>query len=237
MRKRNVGLLCIVAAFWNVGHAAGPRASGCRTLQVEGELHAGEGYTRAIGGGLKLYFQPIAAGWILRILPESGPALAHDYAELATPPYQSPSPLSLSTDFAFRAQDAVGWNPRRFRYAGTSAAYQRLAEVYSRFEAAGAKPPAPLQVELSTQVSEASEGTLTLIDARLTPGTADQWRAALAVPANFDNTAHTIVDSPDGRNSALGKIYWVRFRVGLDVGAGFISGPGLKLLPRKCGTR
>ena len=41
----------------------------------------------------------------------------HDYAELATPPYESVSPLLLSTDFSFRAQDAVAWNPRRFRYA------------------------------------------------------------------------------------------------------------------------
>ena len=50
----------------------------------------------------------------------------HDYAELATPPYESVSPLLLSTDFSFRAQDAVAWNPRRFRYADNSAEFQRL---------------------------------------------------------------------------------------------------------------
>ena len=70
------------------------------------------------GNGLEVMLEPLASGWILRVLPASGPRPAHDYAELATPPYRSVSPLLISTDYSFRAQDAVAWNPRRFRYVG-----------------------------------------------------------------------------------------------------------------------
>ena len=82
------------------------------------------GLRSPIGERLKLLLQPIHSGWILRVVPgvrrpdADLAALTYaDYALLATPPYQSVTPLSLSTDFGFRAQDAAGWNPRRFRFA------------------------------------------------------------------------------------------------------------------------
>jgi hypothetical protein len=84
---------------------------------LDGELKDGRPFSQPIGNGLKIFFQPIHSGWILRVLPVSGPMGDYDYAELATPPYQSVTPLSISTDFSFRAQDAVGWNPRHFRFA------------------------------------------------------------------------------------------------------------------------
>jgi hypothetical protein len=92
--------------------AAPQKAARCRQATIDGELFAGKGLARPIGNRLVLYFQPIASGWILRVLPQAGLQGEHDYAELATPPYQSISPLSISTDFAFRAQDAVGWNQK-----------------------------------------------------------------------------------------------------------------------------
>ena len=141
--------------------------------------------------GLKLWFQPIASGWILRVVPVAGPLGQHDYAELATPPFQSVTPLSLSTDFAFRAQDAVGWNPRRFRFATSEDEFKRLSEVYERYESAGARPPATLEMEVADEVSKAAEGKLTIVDAKLVPGMADQWKMAAAVSSRFETTAHT----------------------------------------------
>ncbi len=223
-----------------VGMAAPPKSGGaCRRVTIEGELNAGQAYRKPIGGGLQVYLQAIASGWILRVVPVAGPAIEHgyiehDYAELATPPYQSVTPLSISTDFAFRAQDAVGWNPRRFRFATSAAAYQRLSDVYTRFEEAGATPPAPLELELSREIAQAAEGTFRILDARLIPGMADQWKMAGAVASHFTTTAHTLVEAPDGKPSELGKLVWLRFRLELDLPAGFSVAPGLMGVPRVC---
>jgi len=214
--------------------AAG-KMPGCRAGVIEGELRAGEEFTRPIGNGLRIWFQPIASGWILRVVPVVGPVGAHDYAELATPPYQSVSPLSVSTDFAFRAQDAVGWNPRRFRFATSAAEFERLSGVYQRFVSAGVAPSAGLEGELSKAIGETADGTLTIIDAKLVPGMADQWRMAGAVSSRFTSTAHTFVEPADGRSSALGRLVWVRFRVEVALPAGFKAEKGMTIVPHLCG--
>ncbi len=206
----------------------------CRQATVEGELTAGQPYSRPLGNGLRLYFQPIASGWITRILPLNGPIPAHDYAELATPPYQSVTPLSLSTDFAFRAQDAVGWNPRHFRFATSPAAYQPLQAAFDAYQRALPTVPGPIQAALARQVAQASEATLTILDARLTPGTADQWFIAASVASHFLTTAHTLAPPPDGISSPLGRLLWLRFRVVFELPPGFVPAPQLNIISRVC---
>jgi hypothetical protein len=224
-------------AFHGLAMAPGTGASkACPAGVIEGELEAGKEFRRPFGNGLAVWFQPIRSGWILRVIPATGPEGDHDYAELATPPYQSVSPLSLSTDFAFRAQDAVGWNPRRFRYASSAAEFAQLNEVYLRFVHAGATPPAPLQVELSEQIAQASEGKLTILDAKLAAGLADQWRMAAAVSSHFQSTAHTLVSGDAGAGTPLGRLLWIRFRVELDLPPGFRADPDLKIAPHICGN-
>jgi len=215
--------------------APGKRAA-CRAEVLEAELRAGKEFRHPIGNGLDLWFQPIAAGWILRVIPAIGPAGEHDYAELATPPYESVSPLSLSTDFAFRAQDAVGWNPRRFKFATSANEFDQLNEVYQRFIHAGATPPAPLQLELSDEVARASDGKLTILDARLVPGLADQGKMAASVAASFTTTAHTLVQPSDGKPGALGELLWLRVRVELALPPGFPADRGMRILPIVCGN-
>jgi len=224
-------------AFLPSGWAATPPAKpACRAGVLDAELQAGKEFRKPIGNGLELWFQPIASGWILRVVPETGPVGDHDYAELATPPYESVSPLSLSTDFAFRAQDAVGWNPRRFQFATSPAEFDQLDEVYQRFIHAGATPPAPLQLELSDEVARASGGKLTILDARLIPGVADQGKMAAAVSSNFATTAHTLVQPADGKPSALGKLLWLRVRVELALPPGFRPAGGIRMMPTVCGN-
>jgi hypothetical protein len=202
-----------------------------------GELHAGEALSQPIGGGLKVFFQPIAAGWILRVLPVAGPIGEYDYAELATPPYRSVTPLSISTDFAFRAQDAVGWNPRRFRFATSAANFHTLEQLYTQLIAAGTAPQPALESELASAIAQTSEGTLTIVDSKLVPGTADQRAAAAAVASHFTTTAHTLVQEPDGRTSPLGRLVWLRFRLELDVPTGFATNSALRVEPRVCELR
>lgn len=235
MNMTQIGLILLLL-FGGARMLGAPPAKpvGCRLAVIQGELLAGQSFSKRLGNGLQVYFQPIHSGWILRVIPLSGPAGDHDYAELATPPYRSVTPLSISTDFAFRAQDAVAWNPRRFHFATSSAAFRRLEDVYLRLEEAGGNPPAPLQVELSSQISEASEGTFTILDARLAPGTADQWLMAAAVASHFATTAHTVVQEPAGTASPLGRLVWLRFRLDLELPANFAPDPMLKVMPRLC---
>ena len=206
----------------------------CRSAVIDGELNAGQPFSANLGSGLKIFFQPIASGWILRVLPVSGPLPEHDYAELATPPYQSVTPLSISTDFAFRAQDAVAWNPRRFRFAASASSFERMAHGY----AAVIGHPEIISSDhyglLSSEIARSPEGSFTILDARLVPGNADQWQGAAAVASHFESTAHTIVQEANGTTSALGRLLWVRFRLKLDVPAVFAVNPALRLEPRVC---
>jgi hypothetical protein len=234
MTRRSMlgGAMLVLLGWVQVGEAGPPaRPADCKRAVIEGELGAGQGFSQAIGGGLKVFFQPIASGWILRVVPAAGPMGEHDYAELATPPYRSVTPLSISTDFAFRAQDAVGWNPRRFRFATSAASFARLERMYERLMAAGTAPPPALEEELASEIGQAAEGTFTILDAKLAPGMADQWSAAAAVASHFTSTAHTLVQEPA---SPLGRLVWLRFRLDLDLPHGFAAGSGLRVEPRVC---
>ncbi len=231
----------LAASVSSTCYAAGTPA--CRTEVIEGSVEAGRPFVQAIGNGLLLALQPVRAGWILRVVPATtrpadvGQPGFHDYAELATPPYQSVTPLSLSTDFALRAQDAVGWNPRRFRFADSPAAYARLLAAYNDFERAGAPTNGPVANALAAEVAHTSEGILKIVDARLTAGTADQGASAAAVSANFPTTAHTLVDAPAGKSTDLGELLSLRFRVELELSASFKPGGPGTLLTHICGSR
>jgi hypothetical protein len=203
---------------------------------VAGELNAGQQLSQPIGGGLKVWFQAIPSGWILRVVPVAGPLPEHDYAELATPPYQSVTPLSISTDFSFRAQDAVGWNPRRFRFATSPAEFDEVQAAYRDLMAAGATPSGKAQSALAQAIGKTSEGTLTIVDSRLVPGTADQWRMAAAVASHFETTAHTLVEEPNHTTSSLGRLVWLRFRLILDLPPGFRADPALHVETAVCGN-
>jgi len=178
--------------------------------------------------------EPLASGWILRVLPVGNTRPPHDYAELATPPYHSVSPLLVSTDFSFRSQDAVGWNPRRFRFAADEASFSRLLKAYREYETKDGPSPAS-QENLASLVAKAPNGTITILDAHLVPGTGDQAAAAAAVSFHFVATAHTIETPADGKATVLGKISWMRFRIALEIPKGFKADRSLNVKPEPCG--
>ena len=49
----------------------------CRALAaarcVEGEVQAGQSFERSFGNGLEFMLEPLASGWMLRVLPANGP--------------------------------------------------------------------------------------------------------------------------------------------------------------------
>ena len=166
-------------------------------------------------------------------MPKGSPEGVFDYAQLATPPYSAVNPLLLSTDYSFRAQDAVAWNPRRFRYAAGAAEFARLVAAYARYVRVS-PPSAASENELAAIVSKEPEGMLEILDAHLIPGAANQAGTAALVASHFNTTAHTVEDPPDGKGSTLGKLTWVRFRIGLDLPKGFVPDKGIKVAKGGC---
>lgn len=212
--------------------AGGPvRPGGCVRGVLDGEVSAEARYVRPIGDGLEVMLEPLASGWILRVLPTVGPRPAHDYAELATPPYQSVNPLLISTDFSFRAQDVVAWNPREFRFAADRGTFQRMLAMYDDL---GRSSSGAAEGELAVLASGSPVGSLQILDAHFVPGTADQAKMAAAVASHLNTTPHTVEQAADGRSTALGRVTWMRFRIDLELPAGFHVDPGMRLERGEC---
>lgn len=201
----------------------------CASASFEGEVEAGQSYTHALGNGQMFDLEAVRAGWIVRVLPVKGPRPPHDAAELATPPYNSVTPLALTTDFSFRAQDAVAWNPRRFQFALNPVRFAQLQGLYAAYMAA--PDNAALGEKLAEMAAASPTAELQVLDARLIPGTANQAQMAAAVASHFSQTPHTT--EPSGA-SPLGAITWIRFRVILHLPVGYQPDAGLTVDRRGC---
>lgn len=217
------GALCLVSL-----QAVGQKAT-CKRAVAEGEVAAGQKFERAFAPGLTFLLEPIASGWIVRVLGDR-PRQAHDYAELASPPYGGMTPLAVSTDFSFRAQDAIAWNPRRFHYAANAASFRSLLALYAPATSGDAQA-----VERLAGIAAAQpEATLTILDAHLAPGTNDVGRMAATVAQHLRSTPHTIEAAGA---SPLGRVTWMRFRIELELPAGAHAKPGFTEKKILCGLQ
>ena len=226
MRARVWGL----AALGVAGVASAQGRASCSSAVFEGEVSAGKSFEQVFAPGLKFLLEPIASGWIVRVLPVGEPRGAHDDAELATPPYRSVTPLAVSTDFSFRAQDAVGWNPRHFRYAATGADFRAMRGLYD----AASRGDANAERAMSEIAARQPEAELRILDAHLVPGTNDQAQMAAGVASHFESTPHS--EEANGA-SALGKVTWMRFRVGLDLLPGVKPAKGIREEKKFCNAQ
>ncbi len=207
------------------------QAMNCSRVEFEGDVKAGEGFERVFAPGLKFYLEPLKSGWIVRVLAAEEPRGSHDYAELATPPYRSVNPLLISTDWSFRAQDALAWNPRRFRYAESREVFRRLAAVYDKVMAGDAASSARAAELVSTQ----PEGTFQILDAKLVPGLADQAQMAATVASHLAETPHEVDQAQTP--SPLGHVEEIRFRVNLELLTGVPGNKGLKIEKMFCSAQ
>ena len=199
------------------------KPAACRAVTVEGEVRAGQRYRALVLQGVELQLEPAASGWVLRVVPVTQPG--EDWAEMATPPYRSVTPLAVSTDWGFRAQDAVGWNPRRFRFAQNQTAYASLRALRQAVEAGQTGKVAAL----ADLASQQPGGKLQILDAHLVPGTADQARAASLLAGHFATTAHALEQPAGGHPTPLGAITWMRFRISLELPPGEKAAAGRKV--------
>ncbi len=229
-------LLAIVGAKAPGSEAARVKSGSCTDVVLDGELRAGQQFRHVALSGLEARLDPLPSGWVLRIGPASGVRREEDFAEMATPPYRSVNPLLVSTDFSFRAQDAIGWNPRRFHFAADQQSFDEL-QLLRRASEAGGSAGRHAAAELARVASEQPEGTLEILDAHLVPGIADQTRGASMVAGHFLTTAHALEQPAGGRASALGEVTWIRFRIKLSVPRGAHPASGVLAQPAVCGGR
>ena len=207
--RKRCALRAFVSALCLLSGTAHGETKACKLLVFEGAVQQGQAFLHPITPLLDFKLEAVPAGWMVRVLPHGQHRPPHDYAELANPPYRSPTPILISTDFAFRAQDAIAWNPRSFRYF-TNADEASVAE--SAFAATARDPKHPAAgAALFALLPKAEEATLTIVDATITGGTANQTAAAATVAAHFAETAHRV--QSDRPASPLGEILSLTFRV------------------------
>lgn len=226
----------LVAASTRGAGAGKPKlpAQDCRAAVFEGEVVAGQPYRKVFIPGLELFLEPLRSGWIIRVLEMRGGTEVrgpHDWAEVATPPYRSVSPLLISTDWAFRAQDAAGWNPREFRYTADHKAFLQLSGLVDRI--AAGDPAASVQA--ASLVIAQPEARLQILDVALVPGTRNQALMAATVASHFLQTPHTVVqgESP----TPLGRLQKMKFRVTIYLSGQATPATGLELQRYSCKLR
>lgn len=239
-----LGMITVTAAQTM---AAAPHPANCEKIVMMGEVTAGQEWKAAIGEGWVFRVMPIQpgspgySGWDL-VVDREQPAGFPDALMLATPPYDSINEREVGTTFGVRAQDAIGWNPRSFRFltnpaffkesqqhfqrrysnapptakdkaATGKAAKDKAATDKSRLENAGAGDP--LDAWLEGLLRRSSPGQFRILDARLTPGIADAPPFGENWALHSARTPHTVEAAPGGKSTPLGTVNWIRFSIAL----------------------
>ena len=212
----------------------------CRRIQLTGEVSAGQVWQAPIGQGWTFRILPVqpaqaGSGWDL-VVDREPPTGYPDALLLATPPYNSVNEREIASTFGLRSQDALGWNVRSFRFLTDPAAFHDAQSYFLQLARSGglARPNAADTSRLLNLVKHASSGQLRILDARLTPGTADGQPFAENWARAFSRSSYTIQDPPQGHATALGSINWIRFTVTLDLPATWRFPPGVQSAPSAC---
>lgn len=224
------------------GMAGAPQPAGCKKIVMTGEVSAGQEWKTAIGEGWIFRVMPIQpvnagySGWDL-VMDREQPAGFPDALLLATPPYDSINEREVGTTFGVRAQDAIGWNPRSFRFLTDPPAFMQGQQLFRRMhQAKNTQNPdgaAPGQGLLSI-ARNSSAGKFQIVDAHLTPGVANAASFAEGWAVQSARTSHTFEPAPGGKSSPLGSLNWMRFSISLWLPASWKAPAGLLAAPAAC---
>ncbi len=180
-------------------------AQSCKRLVLDGDVNAGQEWSAPIGEGWRFRLVPIPAldagysGWDL-VVDRNPPAGFPDGLYLATPPYNSINQREIGTTYGLRAQDAIGWNPRSFRFLTDPAAFRQAQGIYDlafvhKKDWSSEREKGASEFLLKT-AEAASQGELRIFDAHISPGIADPapfaqaWaRASSLIPHQIDPSA------------------------------------------------
>jgi len=249
--------LAILAICAGIGARQGSAAEApepltCEKLVLNGEVSAGHNWKMAFGEGWTFRVLPIPkdktaagiGGWDL-VVDRDAPAGFPDAVLLATPPYNLINPREVATTYGLRAQDAIGWNPRRFRFMTNRNAFRQAQRAYlllnrygelggkGKEVASGRKKKAVdrAKTRFMKLAKESSPGEFDILDAHLTPGLGAVEPYAANWALQSAKTPHTEEPPPDGTPTELGNLDWIRFSVTLWV-SGSWRAPGALQQPR-----
>jgi hypothetical protein len=215
--------------------AAGARS--CQKVVLAGEVTAGQEWKAAFGEGWVFRVLPIDSGktrpgnagysgWDL-VVDREQPAGYPDALLLATPPYNSINEREVGTTFGLRAQDAMGWNPRSFRFLSNLTAFRESRKLYQSLNRDGQlrlagpelynqnTPEARSTRRLMELQRQSSAGEFRILDAHLTPGISDAASYAENWALASRKTPQTFEPATGSRSTPLGELHWMRFSVTL----------------------
>lgn len=224
-KQRGTNCFFCVVLLWGLLSAAAEGQGGggqCLRVELDGAVTAGSAWSAAIGGGWTLRLVPIApgkqgyTGWDVAVERASAAGYP-DAVLLATAPYLSMNEREIGTTYGLRAQDAIGWNPRSFRFLTDPRDFAEARGLFLRHSpewgagrrsVEGERAAARL-MELSRG---AAGGQLEIVDARLVEGTGDAVSYARNWALQAARTPHT---SEKGAPAPQGALRSMRFRVRL----------------------
>lgn len=233
--------LLLTAACAGIGVARGsavevPGPPTCGKIVLNGEVSAGHEWKAAFGDGWIFRVVPIpdnktaagVGGWDL-VVDRAEPAGFPDALLVATPPYNLINPREIANTYGLRAQDAIGWNPRHFRFMTNRNAFrqaQRLYLLLNRYGELGGKAKETAserkqkvldraKTRFIKLAKESLPGEFDILDAHLTPGIGAVKPYAANWALQSAKTPHTEEPPPGGTPTALGKLDSIRFSVTL----------------------
>jgi hypothetical protein len=208
-----VAAFLLFALAWSSSH--GPPAA-CSKIVIQGEVSFGKEWSAPIGQGWVLRLVPVQpadkySGWDI-VLDRAEPAGFPDAVLLATPPFGSLNEREIGTTFGLRAQDAIGWNPRTFRFLTDPAAFHAAQQLY--FSSHGAVD-SKSSARILNLIQSASQGEFRILDSHLAPGIADPAPYAQNWALAAFRTPHQVVPPPSGQPTPRGVLVWMRFSLTL----------------------
>ena len=200
----------------------------CEKVTLTGEVNAAQEWKAAFGQGWIFRVVPVRpgdhgyTGWDL-VVDREQPAGFPDALLLATPPYNSINEHEVGTTFGLRAQDAIGWNPRSFRFLIDPDTFQESQRLFKalggtrrQMEASGANgEDRPGMQRLLKLSQKSSAGQFRILDARLAPGTSDAASYAENWALASQKTQHAFEPAARGVASPWGELHWMKFSITL----------------------
>lgn len=240
-------VLIVLAAGRSASHAS---ARTCRVLEIDGEVQAGKEWRASIGEGWVFRVLPVqpgsgsSSGWDL-VVDREPPAGYPDALLLATPPYNSLNEREVGTTYGVRAQDAIGWNPRSFRFVTDVHAFHEGQQAFLTLQRAGAftardtgKARSPAEKSALDHLLRlqnlSAAGEFRIVDAALVPGVVDPAPYAEAWARASGRTPHTTLPAKTQGAAPLGSLAWIKFTVRLWLPEGWRVPAGMAAKKASC---
>jgi hypothetical protein len=219
------GLAMVCAAVLLPMAAFGTGAASCAKVELTGEVNQGQEWKAEFGEGWVVRLVPIAGstGWDVVVDRAAGAGFP-DALLVATPPYESINEREVGTTYGLRAQDAIGWNPRSFRFLTNADALVKGQKLYAELHGNDVTRAGASQ-GLMALMRQSSAGQLRILNARIVPGMADAAPYAERWAMQSSKTPHTVADRM-GQGSGRGEIEWMRFSITLWLPAGWKTPKG-----------